>query len=198
MVEVGDERGDGALEVDVVLPESVVGVEEEGLAGGSCAGCEARTWVDYRSDTDELLADVDADGWGSGSDYIAAGEAVGGDQVFDGGDEVVLAAGGAVAPGEVVGAELVFGLAVVDDGGGRRVAEGGGLLAGEGVADDVDVVREGEGWGEAVGEGVEDGHLGVGEDAVVRGCAGEDSVGGLIEEGGHGGGEAEAAELWEG
>ena len=33
VVEVGDERGDGALEVDVVFPEGVVGVEEEGLGG---------------------------------------------------------------------------------------------------------------------------------------------------------------------
>jgi hypothetical protein len=31
VVEVGDERGDGPLEVDVVLPEGVVGVEEQGL-----------------------------------------------------------------------------------------------------------------------------------------------------------------------
>ena len=34
VVEVGDERGDGALEVDVVLPQRVVGVEEQGLVGG--------------------------------------------------------------------------------------------------------------------------------------------------------------------
>ena len=38
VVEVGDERSDGALEVDVVLPERVVGVEEEGLAGGEAWG----------------------------------------------------------------------------------------------------------------------------------------------------------------
>jgi hypothetical protein len=31
VVEVGDEAGDGALEVDVVLPEGVVGVDEQGL-----------------------------------------------------------------------------------------------------------------------------------------------------------------------
>jgi hypothetical protein len=31
VVEVGDEAGDGALEVDVVLPERVVGVDEQGL-----------------------------------------------------------------------------------------------------------------------------------------------------------------------
>ena len=34
VVEVGDERGDGPLEVDVVLPEGVVGVDEERLIGG--------------------------------------------------------------------------------------------------------------------------------------------------------------------
>jgi hypothetical protein len=34
MIEVGDERGDGALEVDVVLPERVVRVNEEGLSWG--------------------------------------------------------------------------------------------------------------------------------------------------------------------
>ena len=33
VVEVGDEGGDGALEVDVVFPEGVVGVEEQGLGG---------------------------------------------------------------------------------------------------------------------------------------------------------------------
>jgi hypothetical protein len=32
MVKVGDERGDGALEVDVVLPERIVGVKQKGLA----------------------------------------------------------------------------------------------------------------------------------------------------------------------
>ena len=32
MVKVRDEGGDGALEIDVVLPECVVGVDEEGLA----------------------------------------------------------------------------------------------------------------------------------------------------------------------
>ena len=32
VVEVGDEGGDGALEVDVVLPERVVGVDEERLS----------------------------------------------------------------------------------------------------------------------------------------------------------------------
>jgi hypothetical protein len=31
VVEVGDEGGDGALEVDVVLPEGVIGIDEEGL-----------------------------------------------------------------------------------------------------------------------------------------------------------------------
>lgn len=38
VVEVGDEGGDGALEVDVVLPEGVVGVEEEGLSEGTALG----------------------------------------------------------------------------------------------------------------------------------------------------------------
>jgi hypothetical protein len=32
VVEVGDETGDGALEVDVVFPEGIVGVDEEGLS----------------------------------------------------------------------------------------------------------------------------------------------------------------------
>jgi len=31
MIEIGDEGGDGALKVDVVLPERVVGVEEKCL-----------------------------------------------------------------------------------------------------------------------------------------------------------------------
>ena len=34
VIKVGDEGGDGAFEVDVVLPKRVVGVDEEGLAGG--------------------------------------------------------------------------------------------------------------------------------------------------------------------
>jgi len=33
MVEVGDEGGDGSLEVDIVLPQSVVRVEEQGVPG---------------------------------------------------------------------------------------------------------------------------------------------------------------------
>jgi hypothetical protein len=33
VVEVGDEAGDGAFEVDVVFPEGVVGVDEQGLRG---------------------------------------------------------------------------------------------------------------------------------------------------------------------
>lgn len=33
VVEVGDEAGDRALEVDVVLPEGVVGVDEQSLVG---------------------------------------------------------------------------------------------------------------------------------------------------------------------
>ena len=32
VIEVADEGGDGALEVDVVFPERVVGVDEQGLA----------------------------------------------------------------------------------------------------------------------------------------------------------------------
>jgi hypothetical protein len=31
MVEVADEAGDGALEVDIVFPEGIVGVNEQGL-----------------------------------------------------------------------------------------------------------------------------------------------------------------------
>jgi hypothetical protein len=38
VIEVGDEAGDGALEVDVVLPEGVVGVDEQGLVGRSADG----------------------------------------------------------------------------------------------------------------------------------------------------------------
>ena len=33
VIQIADEGGDGALEVDVVFPEGVVGVDEEGLAG---------------------------------------------------------------------------------------------------------------------------------------------------------------------
>jgi hypothetical protein len=33
VIEVRDERGDRALEVDVVLPESVIGVNEQSLSG---------------------------------------------------------------------------------------------------------------------------------------------------------------------
>ena len=35
MVEEGDEAGDGAFEVDVVFPQGIVGVDEQGLAGGN-------------------------------------------------------------------------------------------------------------------------------------------------------------------
>jgi len=35
VIEVGDEAGNGALEVDVVLPKRVVGVDQEGLIGRS-------------------------------------------------------------------------------------------------------------------------------------------------------------------
>jgi hypothetical protein len=38
VVEVGDEGGDGSLEVDVVLPESVVCIDEEGLGSGAADG----------------------------------------------------------------------------------------------------------------------------------------------------------------
>ena len=34
VVQIADEGGDGALEVDVVLPQRVVGVDQQGLAGG--------------------------------------------------------------------------------------------------------------------------------------------------------------------
>jgi hypothetical protein len=33
VVEVGDEAGDCPLEVDVVLPEGIVGIDQEGLVG---------------------------------------------------------------------------------------------------------------------------------------------------------------------
>ena len=38
VIEVGDEAGDGALEVDVVLPEGIVGVDEQGLVGSAAEG----------------------------------------------------------------------------------------------------------------------------------------------------------------
>ena len=37
MIEVGDEAGNRPLEVDVVLPEGVVGVDEQGLVGGAAS-----------------------------------------------------------------------------------------------------------------------------------------------------------------
>ena len=37
MIEIGDEARDRALEVDVVLPEGVVGVDEKGLVGGAAS-----------------------------------------------------------------------------------------------------------------------------------------------------------------
>ncbi len=40
VIEVGDEAGDRALEVDVVLPEGVVGVDQQGLVDGDGAGAE--------------------------------------------------------------------------------------------------------------------------------------------------------------
>jgi hypothetical protein len=38
VIEVGDEAGDGSLEVDVVLPERVVGVDEQSLIGRAAEG----------------------------------------------------------------------------------------------------------------------------------------------------------------
>ena len=38
VIEVGDEAGDGALEVDVVFPERVVGVDEQSLIGCAASG----------------------------------------------------------------------------------------------------------------------------------------------------------------
>jgi hypothetical protein len=38
VIEVGDEAGDGALEVDVVFPEGVVGVDEQRLVGRAAKG----------------------------------------------------------------------------------------------------------------------------------------------------------------
>jgi hypothetical protein len=35
VIEIGDERGNRPLKVDIVLPERVVGVNQKGLAGGS-------------------------------------------------------------------------------------------------------------------------------------------------------------------
>jgi hypothetical protein len=37
MIEVGDEAGDRALEVDVVFPQSVVGIDEKRLVGGAAS-----------------------------------------------------------------------------------------------------------------------------------------------------------------
>ena len=39
VVEVRDEGRDGALEIDVVLPQGVVGIEEQGLPGRRAEGC---------------------------------------------------------------------------------------------------------------------------------------------------------------
>jgi hypothetical protein len=33
MIQVADERGDGTLKVDVVFPQSIVSVDEQGLTG---------------------------------------------------------------------------------------------------------------------------------------------------------------------
>lgn len=35
MVEVGDERGDRSLEVDVVLPERIVSINQQGVSWGT-------------------------------------------------------------------------------------------------------------------------------------------------------------------
>jgi hypothetical protein len=49
MIEVGDERGDGALEVDIVLPQRIVCVKEQSLACGQvkCRGICGHK-VDYK------------------------------------------------------------------------------------------------------------------------------------------------------
>jgi len=50
VVEVGDEGGDGALEVDVILPERVVGVDEQRLVGRMADGLgAARHLADYKA-----------------------------------------------------------------------------------------------------------------------------------------------------
>jgi hypothetical protein len=33
MIQIADERGDGALKVDVVFPQGIVGVDQKGLPG---------------------------------------------------------------------------------------------------------------------------------------------------------------------
>jgi hypothetical protein len=51
MIEKTDEGGNGALEVDVVFPEGVVGIDQEGLAGGKL-GHESRisrAWANERN-----------------------------------------------------------------------------------------------------------------------------------------------------
>jgi hypothetical protein len=40
VVQVGDERGDRALKIDIVLPQRVVGVEQQGLAGRLADGLD--------------------------------------------------------------------------------------------------------------------------------------------------------------
>jgi hypothetical protein len=37
VIQIGDERGDGSFEVDIVLPERVVGVYQEGLSGSNAS-----------------------------------------------------------------------------------------------------------------------------------------------------------------
>jgi hypothetical protein len=53
VIEVGDEAGDGSLEVDVVLPEGVVGVDEQGLVGRA-AHC--MVWRGHRLIIRSILA----------------------------------------------------------------------------------------------------------------------------------------------
>ena len=48
VVEIGDEAGDGTLEVDVVLPQGVVGVDEQGLAGGASGMIRGLVWGEHR------------------------------------------------------------------------------------------------------------------------------------------------------
>ena len=45
VVQEGDEVGDGALEVDVVFPERVVGVDEQVLAGGKRLARGSHRWL---------------------------------------------------------------------------------------------------------------------------------------------------------
>ena len=47
MVQIGDKAGDRTLEVDVVLPEGIVGVDEQGLIRSATSGLgreDIRRW----------------------------------------------------------------------------------------------------------------------------------------------------------